>query len=192
MSNKTIGVLIVLLLAIALFGTVVWISKSTKSGSSASGLYHGYSSYEEMMEVHHGKSANSAASVSTGATTGVGGCGIEPTSHDASPQGSGEMSEYGISYDSAGYAKLIDYAKSIKLNSEQTKKIVGLDVRLPCCGFTTLQASNNCECGHHVALYGLAKLLVTKGYTREQIQAEINKWKEVFYPGGADSGTGGC
>lgn len=149
---------------------------------NAGGDYQGFSSYEEMMEAHHGGSE---------ASTGVGGCGQETAPHDSAIVGTGEKSDYGITYDQAGYNLLLGYAKSVNLNSAQTKKIVGLNAEIPCCGFKILQAEGNCECGHHVALYGLAKLLASKDYSRENIQMEMDKWKQIFYPNG-NPGTGGC
>jgi len=149
---------------------------------STEGDFQGFNSYEEMMEAHHGGNADSS---------GVGGCGPEVNSHDAPVSGTGEKLEYGLTYDQAGYNQLLGYAKSINLDNEQTNKIVGLNVEIPCCGFKTLQAEGNCECGHHVAMYGLAKLLVSKGYSRDKIQVELNKWGQLFYPNG-NPGTGGC
>jgi len=46
--------------------------------------------------------------------------------------------------------------------------------------------------GHHVALVGLAKLLASKGYDKDEIQKEIDVWKNIFYPNGVDSGAGAC
>jgi len=184
-SKKT-GVGIVIVLVAILVFSVYWISKpkGVEITGAATGPYQGFNSYEEMMEAHHGKDA--------GQSQGVGGCGQEVApSHDSPVIGTGEKSEYGITYDQAGYNQLMSYAQSVQLNSEQTKKTVGLNVEIPCCSFKTLQAKDNCECGHHVALYGLAKLLSSKNYSREQIQGEIDKWKFVFFPNGQGN-TGGC
>ncbi len=159
------------------------IQNTQNSGNTNTGMdSQGFNSYEEMMEAHHGGSE---------ASTGVGGCGQEPAPHDSAIVGTGEKSNYDVTYDQAGYNLLLGYAKSVNLNSEQTKKIVGLNAEIPCCGFKTLQAEGNCECGHHVALYGLAKLLASKNYSRENIQMEMDKWKQIFYPNG-NPGTGGC
>ncbi len=142
----------------------------------------GFNSYEEMMAAHHGGSEGGSDSS---------GCGGVATG-SAQAEFAGQSSDYGVTYDDAGYQKLLGYAKSINLDAAQTKLIVGLDIQIPCCGVKTLQASNNCECGHHVSMFGLAKLLASKGYDRNEIQSELDKWKLVFYPAGASSGTGDC
>ncbi|MEK6887649.1 MAG: hypothetical protein AABX14_01760 [Candidatus Aenigmatarchaeota archaeon] len=99
--------------------------------------------------------------------------------------------QYGVPLTQAGYDQLLGYDKSISLDSTQMKSYVGLDVEMPCCGFKTLQATGNCGCGHHVALSGLAKLLISKGYSRDQVQNEINSWKDVFFGNNAIN-MGGC
>ena len=200
MNKNIIGGVIVVALLAMLVGTVVFAGKSSSAtGMAADGFasedemmaaHHpeqasgmsneGFSSQEEMMEAHHG--GNAAASED--------GCG-GVASGTASASFAGETSAYGITYDDAGYKQLLAADSSVKLTAEQTKNIVGLNILLPCCGVATLQAKDNCQCGHHVAMSGLAKMLTTKEYSRDQIQVELNKWKEVFYPGGA-SGTGGC
>lgn len=187
-TKNVIGLTIVILLAALLIVAVYWVSKpKTTAGAASTGMSsEGFSSNEEMMEAHHGKKAANGGS--------VGECGSEaPTaSHDSPVQGSGEKAEYGVTYDNAGYQELMGYAKSITLTDTQTTLIVGLDASIPCCGFKMLQATGNCECGHHQALYGLAKLLASKDYSQDQIQFEMNKWKKVFFPEGAGGNTGGC
>lgn len=93
--------------------------------------------------------------------------------------------QYGVEYSEAGYQQLLQYDSSIRLDSVQMRNYLGLDVEMPCCGFKTLQAVGNCGCGHHIALSGLAKLMASKGYSKAEIQSEIDTWKDVFYPGGA-------
>lgn len=103
------------------------------------------------------------------------------------------QNQYGIPFSETGYQQLLGYDRTIRLDSSQMKNYVGLDVEMPCCGFATLQATGNCGCGHHIALSGLAKYLISKGYSREQVQSEINTWKGVFFGEGVGSGSmGGC
>jgi len=187
-SRNLIGIGLVALFAALLVVSVTWVSNPLRTtaptGMSTAGMSaEGFSSYEEMMAAHHG---------SSGAQASGGECGGVPQAHDGVSATSGGMSEYGLTYDNAGYESLLQAAKSVNLDASQTKLIVGLNVQMPCCGFTSLQASGNCECGHHVALYGLAKLLVSKGYDNAKIQEEIDKWKIVFYPDGGSGNTGGC
>ncbi len=184
MNDKTVGIIVLVILLGSLGGIVYWSKKPGVTGaavSGSSGDYDGYSSYEEMMAAHHGGGAASGSSDSSG-------CGMESAPSSDKP---GPMTSYGITRDGVGYQKLLEYAGSVQLTAAQTQTIVGLDVQIPCCGFTTLQASDNCQCGHHVALYGLAKLLASKGWAKTDIQAEINEWKDVFYPNG-QTGAGGC
>lgn len=193
-GNKVIGIIAVFGLLIALSFTIIYAGRGTTGAAVASTTtadasdhnMDGFSSYDEMMKAHHPDQQASGGSAD-------GGCGGVPTGgHESPVVGSGEMSSYDITYDNAGYDKLLEAAKTISLNKEQTKLIVGRNIELSCCGVKMLQASGNCECGHHVALFGLAKLLASKGYTAEDIQSEIDKWKLVFFPEGGSGNTGGC
>src|SRR3989344_3069113 len=114
----------------------------------------------------------------------------------AEPRGISQQME--INYNTDGYNTLLKYYKSINLDAEQSKKVAGLDVELPCCGFQkivtktdgTADFPGSCHCGHHDAMYGLAKYMVQKGYSREEMQKELDVWKEVFFPtqGGGNLG----
>ena len=42
--------------------------------------------------------------------------------------------------------------------------------------------TKNCGCGHHKALYGLAKRLLADGHNRTEAQAEIGRWAAYMYP----------
>ncbi len=147
---------------------------------TASGGNQGFSSYEEMMQAHHGGQAQQET-----------GCGME-SGPSASEFATGELTDYGVTLDNKGYEQLLDFDDTITLTAEQQNRIVGLDIQIPCCGFQKIQASGNCECGHHIAMVGLAKLLAQKGYDRTSIQTELDVWKNIFYPNGAESGAGAC
>ncbi|MBI2970944.1 MAG: hypothetical protein HYY37_00830 [Candidatus Aenigmarchaeota archaeon] len=179
MDQKLIAVAIIsaLLGVVAFMGYQLYGTAKTTGYAAQQGQYQGFSSYEEMMQAHHGGSSS-------------GSCGMES---GAAPSrfATGEMTAYGITLDNAGYEKLLTM-NSIRLDAGQQQKIVGLDIELPCCGFQKIEAAGNCECGHHVAMVGLAKLLATKNYSREQIQQELDVWKNIFYPDGLDSGAGAC
>ena len=152
---------------------------ATANDNAAANDNQGFSSYEEMMAAHHG-----------GASAADSGCGME-SGPSQSAFATGELTGYGVTLDNKGYQQLLEYSK-ISLDSAQQKKIVGLDIEMPCCGFQKIQATGNCECGHHVALVGLAKLLASKGYESDAIQKELDVWKNIFYPNGVDSGAGAC
>lgn len=155
-----------------------------KTGSTAgSGPYQGYNTYEEMMAAHHGPQA---------AKGSEDGCGGVASGTGAKAEFAGTTSAYGITYDDAGYQTLLKAAKDVKLDTAGTNTIVDLDILLPCCGVKQLKASGNCECGHHIAMFGLAKTLAKQGYERAAIQDELNKWKQIFYPGGGSGDAGAC
>jgi len=113
---------------------------------------------------------------------------------------SGISPQMGISYDTQGYNTLLNYYKTINLDTGQSKTVAGLDVELPCCGFKDIITNSDgtanfpasCHCGHHDAMYGLAMYMVQKGYSREEMQKELNVWKEVFFPSQGGGNLGGC
>ena len=116
----------------------------------------------------------------------------------ATPQGISP--QMGIEYNTQGYNALLDYYSTINLSDAQSKAVAGLDVELPCCGFKEILVNSNgtanfeasCHCGHHDAMYGLAKYMVQNDYNREQMQSELNVWKEVFFPAQGSGNLGGC
>jgi len=188
-NNMTGYGLLAIALAILVF-SVVWITKNDSStglsvGNSDTSMAmssEGFSSYEEMMQAHHGGGATQGASDGCG--------GIQEGA--AASKLVGTVSKYGVEYGNKGYKQLLDAAESVKVTAAQDSVFVGLDIGMPCCGVKTLQAKDNCGCGHHVALFGLAKQLASQGVERAAIQEEINNWKDVFYPGGVSSDTGAC
>jgi hypothetical protein len=83
-----------------------------------------------------------------------------------------------------GYNQLVEWDRTIQETSDLQKQVAGFDALIPCCGFQLTSADPNadCQCGHHLAIRGLIKYGLTNGWTRDQIQQEINQWKPVFYP----------
>jgi len=116
----------------------------------------------------------------------------QPQQQTAQPILQTGTSQIGLPYNEQGYRQLLNYDKTIQLSDAEKQGYVGLNVELPCCGFRTLQDSGNCECGHHLALSGLAKYMIKNGYAKDQAQAEIDKWKDVFFPGSSSGNLGGC
>lgn len=116
------------------------------------------------------------------------------------PAISGMSPQMGIQYNTEGYNALLKYYNTIELSDAESKAVAGLDVELPCCGFQgilknadgTANFDGSCHCGHHDAMYGLAKYMVQNGYNREQMQNELNVWKEVFFPTTGGGNLGGC
>lgn len=96
----------------------------------------------------------------------------------------GSKSVEGLIFSQQGLEMLVDYSKSIVLTKEREGEFAGFDVKMECCDFsrTVVPESENCQCNHHLADYGLIKLMLIKGYGREQIQAEIYRWNTYFFP----------
>lgn len=115
-------------------------------------------------------------------------------------------SELGISYDDvspndaqradATIRKLAVFDQQITLSGADLERYINIGYRLNngiaceyCCGarsviFETGEAA--CGCAHSYAMRGLAKYLISKHrnkYTDEQVQAEMGKWKVLFFPG---------
>ena len=167
------SIMTVLVMSIA----ALTVHMSVSGRATLAQKYQGFSSYDEMMKAHHG--------------SGGGGCGMSD-SLSGNANLTGEMMPYGITLDTNGYNQLLKDDAEIKLTQNQLPNYIGLNILLPCCGVATLQASDNCQCGHHVALSGLAKRMITQNYSKEQVQQEIDRWKLIFYPNGTESGAGSC
>lgn len=122
------------------------------------------------------------------------------TALDRIGAGQGMSPQMGIQYNTQGYNALLNYYSTINLSDAESKAVAGLDVELPCCGFQEILTNSDgtanfvdsCHCGHHNAMYGLAKYMVQNGYNREQMQNELNVWKEVFFPTSGGGNLGGC
>lgn len=83
-----------------------------------------------------------------------------------------------------GFNQLVEWDRTIQETPSLQKQVAGFDVLIPCCGFqlTSADPNQDCQCGHHLALRGLIKYGLTNGWSRDQIQQEINQWKPIFYP----------
>jgi len=55
---------------------------------------------------------------------------------------------------------------------------------MPCCVFGTSVPDypKNCQCGHHLASYGLIKKMVKASVPRQRIQLETKRWISYFFP----------
>jgi len=83
-----------------------------------------------------------------------------------------------------GYQQTVEWDRTIQETTDLQKQIAGFDVLIPCCGFqlTSADPNQDCQCGHHLAMRGIIKYGLTHGWTRDQIQQEINQWKPIYYP----------
>lgn len=175
MNKHILSVFIIIVLITLIAAMTVYMGIT--GNAAAAQKYQGFSSYEEMMKAHH--------------DSGGEGCGMED-GVSAKANLTGEMLPYGITLDLNGYNQLLKDDVEIKLTQSELPGYIGLDVLLPCCDVATLQATDNCQCGHHVALSGIAKRMLKQNYNRTQIQQEIDRWKGIFYPNGAQSDAGSC
>jgi hypothetical protein len=96
----------------------------------------------------------------------------------------GTATKYGVLFSNEGYRALLSWHSQYRVSAGQAASFEALDVSLPCCGFEHPLAdeSKNCGCGHHQALYGLAKRLLSTGYGGDQAQAEVTRWAAYFFP----------
>ncbi len=115
-------------------------------------------------------------------------------------------SELGVSYDDVSVndpqradaiiRKLSVLDQQITLSGADKERYINIGYRLNngiaceyCCGARSVIFENGepaCGCAHSYAMRGVAKYLITKHggeYTDEQIQAEMGKWKVLFFPG---------
>lgn len=83
-----------------------------------------------------------------------------------------------------GFNQMVEWDRTIQETPDLQQKVAGFDALIPCCGFqlTSADPNQDCQCGHHLAIRGLIKYGLTHGWTKDQIQQEINQWKPVFYP----------
>lgn len=88
----------------------------------------------------------------------------------------------GLKFNSAGYNQLLKDAKQDL--KDKNNDFAGFDVLMPCCGYkmTVAKFEDNCQCGHHLATYGLIKKMLLAGSARVDIQKETNTWIAYFFP----------
>jgi len=96
----------------------------------------------------------------------------------------GSETGYGPDFSSYGYEMLRQWNTDIRPAAVWVDDYVRLDIRLPCCGAVQPyeDETKNCGCGHHQAIYGLAKRLLKNGDRLPQVQAEIGRWRAFMFP----------
>lgn len=122
---------------------------------------------------------------STSSTGGFALSDLNPFTHwgvNAPSSNEGKFSH--LTLNTVGYNQMVEWDRTIQETTDLQKQVAGFDALIPCCGFKLTGADPNqdCQCGHHLAIRGLIKYGLTHGWTRDQIQQEINQWKPVFYP----------
>ena len=96
----------------------------------------------------------------------------------------GAATGYGVAFSKAGYDTLVAWKDQYPVNPAWAADYEALDITLSCCDVAHPFADEkkNCACGHHQALYGLAKKLLTDGLGRDAAQSEVRRWTAYMYP----------
>jgi len=89
----------------------------------------------------------------------------------------------GLKFSESDYNKLVSDSQ-MAMSDKEMEQFADFDVSMPCCKFakTLSDFGKNCQCGHHLATYGLAKDMIKTDMTRQQIQAETRRWVNYFFP----------
>ena len=95
----------------------------------------------------------------------------------------GSNSALGLKFTSKDYKSLLNEAE-MPMSAEEMQDFAGIDVTMPCCAFakTVANFSINCQCGHHLATYGVIKKMVKASIPRQRIQLETKRWISYFFP----------
>lgn len=99
----------------------------------------------------------------------------------------GFVTAYGVSFSDDGFNTLIEWNRDRAVPARDAPAFESLDLRLPCCNYSqpSRDETKNCRCGHHFALEGLSKELLSRDWTRDQVQFEVMRWSRYFYPANA-------
>lgn len=96
----------------------------------------------------------------------------------------GPSTPYGVTFSDTGYQTLIEWNADFKVEARYAAAFESLDLLLPCCQWSTpsRDEQNNCACGHHQALEGLSKELLSDGWTPDVVQREVTLWNRYLFP----------
>ena len=96
----------------------------------------------------------------------------------------GQTTEYGVTFNHSGYRTLVKWNQDSKVEPSYANAFESLDLRLPCCDWSkpSRNEKTNCGCGHHQALEGLGKRLLSAGWSRDAVQREVTKWNRYLFP----------
>lgn len=96
----------------------------------------------------------------------------------------GQATQYSVIFSDAGYRTLIEWNADFKVTERYANIFESLDLRLPCCEWSTpsRDEKTNCACGHHQALEGLSKKLLSDGRGRDAAQREVILWNRYLFP----------
>ena len=96
----------------------------------------------------------------------------------------GLATDYGVTFSDAGYRTLIQWNADFKVEPRTADAFESLALILPCCDWSkpSRDEKSNCACGHHQALEGLAKKLLSEERAAGAVQREVTRWARYLYP----------
>ena len=96
----------------------------------------------------------------------------------------GLSTDYAVTFSDAGYKTLIQWNANLKVEARTADAFESLDLMLPCCDWSkpSRDEKSNCACGHHQALEGLAKKLLSEERAPSAVQREVTRWSRFLYP----------
>ncbi|MCL4394279.1 MAG: hypothetical protein M1482_05655 [Chloroflexi bacterium] len=96
----------------------------------------------------------------------------------------GKSTDYGVTFSDLGYETLVGWNADVELEDRFANAYESLDLLLPCCDWSTpsRDESRNCRCGHHQALEGLSKELLSRGWDSRAVEGEVTLWNRYLFP----------
>lgn len=96
----------------------------------------------------------------------------------------GTGTKYGMTFSNAGYETLMKWNQDFKVEARYADAFESLNLFLPCCDWRTPSRNEekNCACGHHQALEGLSKKLLSDGWDSRAVQREVTQWTHYLFP----------
>ncbi len=96
----------------------------------------------------------------------------------------GMATTYGVTFSNQGYETLMKWNEDFKAEARYADAFESLDLFMPCCIWSTPSRieEKNCACGHHQALEGLSKKLLSDGWDSRAVQSEVTQWTRYLFP----------
>ncbi len=96
----------------------------------------------------------------------------------------GTTTKYGVTFSDAGYQTLIQWNEDYKVEPRYADAFESLDMLMPCCDWRnpSRNEEKNCACGHHQAIEGLSKKLLSDGWDSRIVQTEVTQWTRYLFP----------
>lgn len=95
----------------------------------------------------------------------------------------GALTTYGMTFSDQGYETLIKWNQDFQVEPRYADAFESLDLLLPCCEWRKPSRieEKNCACGHHQALEGLGKKLLSDGWDSRAAQSEVTQWTRYLF-----------